>query len=138
MDSDMILAMSLGMGFTVLTVAVFVIVFVCIARKNKRTAQNRAAAPATKTVVATSASHDKHLADAALHGHKGTEEHYEEIVGSLGDVNDEGCADLDGVRFISHDAAYDGDDSAPTDYNDILRLMVLGDVLNTPRFKRRR
>lgn len=79
-------------------------------------------------------AHEKHIADAAKHSHKGVEEHYEEIVGSLGDVNDEGCADLDGVRFIQHDVAYEDVDEKK-DYSSAVRAMVLGEVLNTPRFK---
>lgn len=80
------------------------------------------------------AAGDVHVADAKAHGHKGEEEHYDEIVGSLGDVNDEGCADLDGVRFIAHDAAYDGEEGA-RDYTAVVRAMVLGEILNEPRFK---
>lgn len=78
--------------------------------------------------------HDAHVADAHAHGHKGDEEHYEEIVGSLGDINDEGCADLDGVRFIEHDKAYEQSDEY-RDYSDAVRIMVWGEVLNNPRFK---
>lgn len=78
--------------------------------------------------------HAAHVADALAHEHKGEEEHYEEIVGSLGDVNDEGCADLDGVRFIEHDAAYEQNDPISRDYASVVRAMVLGEILNDPRF----
>lgn len=75
-------------------------------------------------------------ADAHAHEHVGTEEHYAPIVGSLGGESSEGCPDLDGVRLLSHDVAYDGDDG--TKYFDRAKLaqaMVLGEVLNNPRFK---
>ena len=79
--------------------------------------------------------HEKHVQDAHEHGHTGVEEHYEEIVGSLGDVNDEGCEDLNGVRFIAHDLAYDVSDSEHHDYTKLARAIVLGEVINSPRFK---
>ena len=78
--------------------------------------------------------HERHVADAEEHGHSGEEEHYEEIVGSLGDVSDEGCEDLSGVRFIVHDLAYDTSDD-DRDYTELARAIVLGDIINTPRFK---
>ena len=53
------------------------------------------------------AKHAAHVADSHAHGHTGEEEHYDEIVGSLGEVNDEGCTDLNGVRFIANDIAYE-------------------------------
>ncbi len=69
------------------------------------------------------------------HVHVGDkEERYEEIVGSLGDVNDEGCSDLDGVRLIVHDLAYEGED-AQRDYTEVVKVVVLGDIINNPRFK---
>ena len=79
-------------------------------------------------------AHEKHQADAHEHGHLGEEEHYEEIVGSLGDVNDEGCEDLDGVRFIAHDLAYEVTESDQHDYAKIAQAMVMGEILNNPRF----
>lgn len=80
--------------------------------------------------------HRLHVEDAHKHGHVGKEEHYDEIVGSLGDINDEGCADLDGVRFVAHDLAYDVDgEDATFDRDKLARALVLGDVLNSPRFK---
>ena len=79
--------------------------------------------------------HERHQADAKEHEHLGEEEHYEEIVGSLGEINDEGCEDLSGVRFIAHDIAYEvGEDSS--DYTKLAQAMVLGDVFNNPRFKK--
>ena len=80
-------------------------------------------------------AHARHQADAHAHSHKGEEEHYEEIVGSLGDVEDEGCADLNGVRFISHDVAYDTHEGSKRDLSPMARAMVLGEVLNSPRFR---
>lgn len=79
--------------------------------------------------------HERHVADANEHEHQGEEEHYEEIVGSLGEVNDEGCEDLSGVRFIAHDLAYELDDNDALDYTGLAKSMVLGEIINTPRFK---
>ena len=76
------------------------------------------------------------VADAHSHEHIGTEEHYAPIVGSLGGESTEGCVDLDGVRLISHDAAYSGDeDQVQYDKNKVLQAIVIGEVLDTPRFK---
>ena len=71
------------------------------------------------------------------HSHSGRHETYEPIVGSLGEVNDEGCDELDGVRLIEHDEAYcdDPDHIVSTDPTDLERAIVLGEVLNTPRYK---
>lgn len=71
------------------------------------------------------------------HSHRGTTESYEPIVGSLGEVNDEGCDELDGVRLIEHDEAYcdDPDHILSSDPTDLERAIVLGEVLNTPRYK---
>ena len=79
--------------------------------------------------------HQKHVEDSHEHGHLGEEEHYEEIVGSLGEVNDEGCEDLSGVRFIATDLAYELQASETVDYDRLAQAMVLGEVLNHPRFK---
>ena len=79
--------------------------------------------------------HEKHVEDAHEHGHTGEEEHYEEIVGSLGEVNDEGCIDLDGVRFIAHDLAYDTAEDGQHDYTQLAKAIVLGEIINSPRFK---
>lgn len=79
---------------------------------------------------------DRHVRDAQAHEHIGEEEHYDEIIGSLGDVDDEGCADLDGVRFVAHDLAYaPSSDRLDVDYDRIARAIVLGEVLDTPRYK---
>lgn len=70
------------------------------------------------------------------HTHAGQEvEHYEKIVGSLGEVSDEGCDELEGVRLIAHDLAYDGEESN-RDYTEVAKIVVLGDVINNPRFKK--
>ena len=79
--------------------------------------------------------HAQHVADAHRHAHLGEEEHYDEIVGSLGEVNDEGCADLSGVRFVAHDLAYEIRENEQPDYNKLAQAIVLGEVLNNPRFK---
>ena len=79
--------------------------------------------------------HEKHVADSHAHGHSGEEEHYEEIVGSLGEVNDEGCADLSGVRFIASDLSYEIQSQETPDYDRLAQAMVLGEIINTPRFK---
>ena len=79
--------------------------------------------------------HERHQEDAHEHGHTGEEEHYEEIVGSLGEINDEGCIDLSGVRFIAHDLAYDTSNSEQHDYTELAKAMVLGEIVNSPRFK---
>ena len=70
------------------------------------------------------------------HGHIGKVEEYDEIVGSLGDINDEGCPSLDGVRLIAEDVAYVTDDGTRQfDAKRLQRAIVLGEVLNSPRFK---
>lgn len=77
------------------------------------------------------------VADATNHKHLGTEEHYAPIVGSLGDVDSEGCPSLDGVRLIARDIAYDVKN---VDSNQrrvqIAKSMIIGEVLNDPRFKK--
>ena len=83
----------------------------------------------------TAKKHASHVADSHAHGHTGDEEHYEEIVGSLGEVNDEGCADLNGVRFIANDLAYEIQSQDNIDYDRIAQAMVLGEIINSPRFK---
>ena len=80
--------------------------------------------------------HERHVEDAHEHGHTGEEEHYEEIVGSLGEISDEGCEDLSGVRFIAHDLSYDTSVDE-RDYTELAKAMVLGDIINTPRYKKR-
>ncbi len=70
----------------------------------------------------------------ADHTHAGQEvEHYEKIVGSLGEVSDEGCDELEGVRLIAHDLAYE---ESNRDYTEVAKIVVLGDVINNPRFKK--
>lgn len=67
------------------------------------------------------------------HTHIGKAETYQPIVGSLGAVSDEGCAELDGVRLIEDDEAYDMPIEA--DRPAIAKAVILGELLNTPRFK---
>ena len=72
------------------------------------------------------------------HEHRGgTVENYGKIVGSLGEVNDEGCDELDGIRLIEHDEAYcdDPDHILSSDPTELERAIVLGEVLNNPRYK---
>lgn len=70
------------------------------------------------------------------HAHYGTVETYEPIVGSLGSVSDEGCDELDGVRLIATDIMYETDDDHTAyDLDAIGKSIVLGEVLNNPRFK---
>lgn len=64
------------------------------------------------------------------------EEHYDKIVGSLGEVDDEGCADLDGIRLIARDIAYDGDEEKH-DYSEIVKAMVIGEVIATPKCRKK-
>ena len=82
-------------------------------------------------------SHQGNRVVSVMDGHShvdGEEETYEKIVGSLGEVNDEGCDDLDGVRFIVEDIAYNTETEQP-DHTGLLKAMILGDMLNHPRFK---
>ena len=89
---------------------------------------------AQRSGMTASEKHELHVEDAHEHGHTGEEEHYEEIVGSLGDINDEGCEDLSGVRFIAHDLAYDTSEDAH-DYTELAKAIVVGDIINNPRYK---
>ena len=75
--------------------------------------------------------------DADDHSHSGNVEKYDKIVGSLGEVDDEGCEELDGVRLIEHDESYcdDPDHLAQADLTNLEKAIVLGDVINNPRFK---
>lgn len=92
--------------------------------ERKIAAQNNA--PQTGSSVNFESQDHSHVSD--------DEEYYEEIVGSLGDVSDEGCDDLSGVRLIVHDLAYEGEDSQ-RDYSEVAKVVVLGDIINSPRFK---
>ncbi len=69
------------------------------------------------------------------HSHIGKVETYPQIVGSLGEVNDEGCQELDGVRLIATDLMYEDGDERTFNYEKIRKSIVLGEILNTPRFK---
>lgn len=100
----------------------------------QRTAQNGNSANAT-----TDGAHKDNcpaVRDAHAHDHVGFEEHYAPIEGSLGSVDDEGCADLSGVRLIENDPDY----APTTDYNDVdrkelARIMILGEVFDRPAWK---
>lgn len=70
------------------------------------------------------------------HTHVGTVETYDSTVGSLGSVSDEGCSELDGVRLIVTDLTYETDDHQKAyNLNAIRKSLILGEVLNNPRFK---
>lgn len=100
----------------------------------QRTTQNGNSANAT-----TDGAHKDNcpaVRDAHAHDHVGFEEHYAPIEGSLGSVDDEGCADLSGVRLIENDPDYapttDGND---VDRREIARIMILGEVFDRPAWK---
>ena len=83
-------------------------------------------------------SERKIVSNDGSHMHMGEKvEKYDKIVGSLGEVDDEGCEELDGVRLIEHDESYcdDPDHLVAADITDIQRAVVLGEVINVPRFK---
>ena len=63
-------------------------------------------------------------------------EDYDKIVGSLGEVADEGCIELDGLRLIAHDENYQCEESAQFDLKKVAQAMVYGEILDNPRFKR--
>ena len=105
--------------------------------------QNYNSRPAQKTAAKGNAAHatghthkgNKMVADSDGHTHvSGDEEIYDKIVGSLGDVSDEGCDDLAGVRIIANDIAYQNQ-SQLADYSEIAKAIVIGDIINNPRFK---
>lgn len=159
------LALVLGFGLTAIVITAFIVVFVKIAQKErqqkaqqanearyseKNSVQASTQKPQQRQVANTQRvrsdnsrkqsltdldKHELHQADAKRHAHMGDEEHYEEIVGSLGEINDEGCEDLSGVRFISHDLAYELSDNEYAAYDKIAQAMIIGEVLNSPRFK---
>ena len=140
------IAMILGLGLTAIVIVVFVVTFIVIGKKARAQmtqqeyaaryrAKQQAEETAAKQQLSASEKHQLHQDDAARHQHLGEEEHYQEIVGSLGEVNDEGCADLDGVRFIARDIASEVGDDESVDYTKLVQAMVLGEILNTPRFK---
>ena len=153
-----IIAMALGLSFTAIVVGVFITVFIVIAKKTrakktqdeyaaryrekletyKETVGQKAGLDSLREKQQTKSEaykHELHQQDAREHDHLGEEEHYEEIVGSLGEINDEGCGDLSGVRFIAHDLAYELGDGAGRDYTKLAQAMVMGEIINTPRFK---
>ena len=144
---DDVIAMVMGLTLTAIVFSAFIVTFIVLAKKTraKKAQDEQATRDAQASIFAQKKvdkqpmsladKHELHQKDAHEHGHEGDEEHYEEIVGSLGVVNDEGCEDLSGVRFIAHDFAYDTVDSDAQDYAGLARVMILGDVLNNPRFK---
>ena len=153
MPEGSIIAMVMGLIVTAVVVIGFVVAFITIFKKaqQQKTQQEYAeryrmkneTAQSTQPKQSTSANRqsiaadrrDRHQLDADKHEHLGEEEHYEEIVGSLGEVNDEGCVDLSGVRFIAHDIAYETENDR-ADYSKVAQAMVLGEILNNPRFQK--
>lgn len=156
------LAIFLGVGLTSFVIFAFIFVFIKIAKAEKekrrreedkrRSAERPTLSEAERIrqdelkkkyglynprerALSQEEKHTKHVEDSIAHGHTGEEEHYEEIVGSLGEVSDEGCADLSGVRFIVNDLAYELQTQDDVDYDRIAQAVVLGELLNTPRFK---
>ena len=148
MESGEVVALALGLSLTAIVVVAFICVFIAIGRKSRRQkAQNEYAAryseksnspkvEQTARHMSAAEKHVLHVKDSHEHGHSGEEEHYDEIVGSLGEVNDEGCEDLSGVRFIAHDLSYELSEDDNIDYTGIAQAMVIGEILNTPRFKK--
>ena len=162
MPEGSIIAMVMGLTVTAVVVIGFVVAFVTIFKKaqqqktqqeyaEKYRARNEAEKAAAKPKQNSSTAQqqkkldavrdrykeqrDRHQLDADKHEHLGEEEHYDDIVGSLGEVNDEGCEDLSGVRFIAHDMAYEINDEH-ADYSKVAQAMVLGEILNNPRFQK--
>jgi len=76
------------------------------------------------------------VANSDGHVHMGSVEERYDAIGSLGEVHDEGCADLNGVRLIANDIAYSASEQR-RDYSDVAKAMVLGEILDEPRFKKR-
>ncbi len=71
------------------------------------------------------------------HNHVGDSiEQYEPISGSLGQVRDEGCVEMDGFRLIANDDNFDAE-SGETNFNlnKVAQAIVLGEILDKPRFK---
>ena len=97
-------------------------------QNNKRKAAQRTATTATTSTITF---------DGGDHTHGGSAETYDPIVGSLGAVSDEGCDELNGVRLIATDLMYETDDDGKAyDMNAIRKSLVLGEILNHPRFKK--
>lgn len=81
---------------------------------------------------------DKHIhAERATVGGKLVNVIQERIerTGSLGDDITEGCVEHYDTRFITSDIVTDDDE---TDFYELQKAIVLGDVLNNPKFKRNR
>ena len=95
---------------------------------NKRKAAQRNGTTATTSTITFDGGNG--------HGHSGVTETYDPIVGSLGAVSDEGCDELNGVRLIATDLTYETEDEGKVYNMDVIRKsLVLGEILNNPRFK---
>lgn len=77
-----------------------------------------------------------HTDGAEDHKHIGSVEEYDKIVGSLGEITDEGCSELDGIRLISDDQAYSaGYNSLSFDRDELIKIIVLGDAISKRKYK---
>lgn len=105
-------------------------------KRAQPSAFDRTTPSARPTTNVKSSLHTMHSSFDAeeKHTHKGmTEsEKVEPIVGSLGEVNDEGCAELGGIRYITPITIED-DDNKSFDLDRIATAIVLGDVLSHPK-----
>lgn len=78
----------------------------------------------------------RHTDDVGDHKHIGSVEQYDKIVGSLGEISDEGCFELDGIRLISDDQAYSAEDeSLSFDRDELIKIIVLGDAISRRKYK---
>lgn len=146
-------------GFAVIFPIIFIIAFIAIivnigkaAKKtnNKsrpqyyssgsvnRNSAIRQADPKTVSVVKERPALKSSLVDKYdSHNHPGDSgiiENYEEIYGSLGKVNDEGCTENLGIRFVEP-IPLNEDDSV--NYDEISRMIIIGETISKPRFRRR-
>ena len=99
----------------VILMVIFAVIIITISKKLK---SDKSARQSNKTAAVTDGngrtqhqrdyinglrvrqSEKKIVSADGSHSHSGKEERYEPIVGSLGEVDDEGCDELDGVRLI--------------------------------------
>lgn len=137
--------------FVVFAVIMVALIFVSKSQQNKKNYQNRYSGGQDRTQSntglrtkqaqrkSTEQKSRPYSTSIATHNdghvHVGDDaEYYDKIVGSLGEVDDEGCDELDGVRLIAHDLAYD-DEEKGVDYTEVAKAIVIGEVVNNPRFK---
>ena len=95
-------------------------------RQQSKPAESKKSAKATPSVQFS--SDHQHSGDAV--------EQYAPIEGSLGQVSTEGCVEMDGFRLIANDENFDGEGNKTTfNLNKVAQAMVLGEILDNPRFK---